>query len=185
MAGGDAPRGYAVEQVEFDVHEAGEGQAAAEPVFRIIAFDAEGLRVVGLRITTGDEAGDASPEGVRLALLPDEPGGEKGGLQRGKFGNCVGFYDGARGVLRMEGFDDAYAVLLPASPGFADAAVIEFDGGVRGAVPCEEPDRLAEAANTLILQNSHSLYPAVKMLKTVGDAVPIAEPLDERVFPPF
>jgi hypothetical protein len=57
VAGGDAPRGNAVEQFYADMHEAGESQAAAEPTFRIIICDAEGLENVGLR-----GAPDSNPE---------------------------------------------------------------------------------------------------------------------------
>jgi hypothetical protein len=55
----------------------------------------------------------------------------------------------------MERFDNAHTVLFPTFPGFADAAVIEFDGGVRCAVPSKKPDGLAESADAFVLEDSH------------------------------
>ena len=161
MSGRNPPRGNAVEQVEPDVHQAGKGQTTAKPVFRVVVFDAESLRIIGLRIAASEKAGDASPEGVRLALLPYEPCCEKIPLHLGQFGNGVGFNDGAGRVLRMEGFHDAHAVLLRAFPRFADAAVIQFDGGVRGSVPCEEAHCATQITDSFVLENSHNLKPEI------------------------
>ncbi len=102
MAGRNAPRGDAVEQFEVDMHEADKGEAAAEPTFRVVICDAEGLGIVGLRVAAGDESGDAAPEGVRLAKLTDQPGGEIFGLHGGQLRQRVRFDDGSGSVLRME-----------------------------------------------------------------------------------